>query len=218
MILRNLKKRSYHLSIERSLILLCGAALLSIPAAAQNAPILRPGVTEVGGFVGASYGIDKTRVMGGGNVVYSLTKIFMPFGEVSYFPGIGRSESIPGVSGTQVYSIPLVDFNAGFHLRIPIPKSRIIPYGVISAGGIHTPSRTVTATYPNPVIPTETETASIPISASTDFAVSFGAGIRYYTTERFGFRAEFKAYKPVDTPADSNNVFYRVAGGIFYQF
>jgi len=26
--------------------------------------------------------------MGGGNVVYSLTKTFKPFAEVSYFPGI----------------------------------------------------------------------------------------------------------------------------------
>ena len=155
--------------------------------------------------------------MGGGNVVYSLTNEFMPFGEVSYFPGIGRSATVPGLGGAQTYSVPLVDFNAGFHLRIPIPKSRIIPYGVISAGGIHTPSRTLTLTYPNPVIPTQTETASLPVTSSTDFAVSFGAGIRYYTTERFGFRVEFKAYKPVNVPSEDSNVFYRVAGGNFYQ-
>ena len=59
----NPKKRSSHLSIEKRLIWFCGVALLAMPAMAQNAPILRPGVTEVGGFIGASYGIDKTRVM-----------------------------------------------------------------------------------------------------------------------------------------------------------
>ena len=113
------------MSIEKRLIWFCGVALLAMPAMAQNAPILRPGVTEVGGFIGASYGIDKTRVMGGGNVVYSLTKTFMPFAEVSYFPGIGRSQQVVGIAGSsQVFSLPLVDFNAGFHLRIPIPKSR----------------------------------------------------------------------------------------------
>ena len=211
------EKRRSHLSIEKRLLLFCGVALLAMPALAQNAPILRPGVTEVGGFFGASYGIDKTRVMGGGNVVYSLTNEFMPFGEVSYFPGIGRSTTVPGLSGTETYSVPLVDFNAGFHLRIPIPKSRIIPYGVISAGGIHTPDRTFTVSYPNPVIPTQTVSQSVLFDASTNFAASFGAGIRYYTTERLGFRVEFKAYKPVDA-GTYNNVFYRVAGGFFYQF
>jgi len=100
-----------------------------MPAMAQNAPILRPGVTEVGGFIGASYGIDKTRVMGGGNLVYSLTKTFMPFAEASYFPGIGRSQAIVGIAGaTETFSVPLIDFNAGFHLRIPIPKSQFTPW------------------------------------------------------------------------------------------
>lgn len=205
--------------IDRKLILLGGFALLSIPAMAQNAPILRPGVTEVGGFLGASYGIDKTRVMGGGNVVYSLTKTFMPFAEVSYFPGIGHSQPIPGITGAnELYSVPLLDFNAGFHLRVPIPKSRIIPYGVISGGGIHTPERTVTATYNNPVVASQViTTPPFQVNSATDFAVSFGGGIRYYTTERFGFRVEVKAYKPVDA-GSFNNIFYRVAGGIFYQF
>lgn len=214
-----LSKRSYNLSIERRLILLCSAALAALPAMAQNAPILRPGVTEVGGFVGASYGIDQTRVMGGGNVVYSLTQTFMPFGEVSYFPGIGRSTGLQNIPGaTATYSIPLVDFNAGFHLRIPIPKSRIIPYGVISAGGIHTPQRTINVVEPNLLQPGQTNTIPLQEAASTNFAISFGGGIRYYTTERFGFRVEFKAYKPIDAGTYSNNLFYRVAGGIFYQF
>jgi hypothetical protein len=213
------EKRRSHLSIEKRLLLFCGVALLAMPAMAQNAPILRPGVTEVGGFFGASYGIDKTRVMGGGNVVYSLTKTFMPFAEASYFPGIGRSQPLVGIAGaSETFSVPLLDFNAGFHLRIPIPKSRIIPYGVISGGAIHTLARTVTATYPNPVNPSTIETTSpFEVPADTNFAASFGAGIRYYTTERFGFRVEFKAYKPVDA-GTYNNVFYRVAGGFFYQF
>jgi hypothetical protein len=69
---------------------------------------------------------------------------------VSYFPGIGRSQQVVGIAGaSQVFSLPLVNFNAGFHLRIPIPKSRIIP-GVISAGGIHTLERTLNVSYPNP--------------------------------------------------------------------
>lgn len=199
-----------------TLALICLAAIICLPLAAQNVPIIREGVTEVGGFVGASYGIDQTRVMGGGNVVYSLTRSLMPFGEVSYFPGIGRTVSVTGVTGgSESYSIPLMDFNFGFHLRIPIPKSRIIPYAVVSIGGIHTPQRNVTATFPNPADPSQKITAPLQVDASTDFAVSGGGGIRYYATERLGFRAEFKAYRPTGASTD---MFYRVTGGFFYQF
>ena len=193
-------------------------------AFAQDAPIIRKGVTEVGGFVGASYGgvtaVDRTRVMGGGNIVYSLTRVLMPFAEFSYFPGIPR-EGVP-VPGTnrisQNFSSPIDDFNFGFHVRIPIPKSRIIPYGVISFGGIHSPAKTITASYPNPFPPPAQPpivTTPVDVPGVTDFAVSGGAGIRYYATERMGFRAEFKAYKPHGTLSDS---FYRVTGGFFFQF
>jgi hypothetical protein len=200
-----------------SLTLVCIAALSGVPAVAQNAPIIRQGVVEVGGFVGASYGIDQTRIMGGGNVVYSLTRTFMPFAEVSYFPGIGRTQSVTGIAGgTESFSIPLLDFNAGFHIRIPIPKSRIIPYAVVSVGGIHTPQRNVTASIPDPVNPGQfLPVPPFQVNASTDFAVSGGAGLRYYATERLGFRVEFKAYRPTGT---YTNPFYRVAGGFFYQF
>jgi hypothetical protein len=205
------------MSMRTNLGRLCAAAILALPLVAQDVPIIRKGVTEVGGFLGASYGIDKARVMGGGNIVYSLTKTLMPFGEVSYFPGIGRSQSVTGIPGaTETFSVPLTDFNFGFHVRIPIPKSRIIPYAVISAGGIHTPQRSVTATFPNPVSPSQIiTTPPFQVNSSTDFAFSGGAGIRYYATERLGFRVEFKAYRPTGTYTD---LFYRVTGGFFYQF
>ena len=114
---------------------------------------------------------------------------------------------IPGA--TESFSVPLTDFNFGFHVRVPIPKSRIIPYGVISAGGIHTPQRNVTATFPNPANPSqEITTPPFQVESSTNFAVSGGAGLRYYATERLGFRAEFKAYRPTGT---YTNPFYRVS-------
>jgi hypothetical protein len=191
-------------------------ASLSQQAFAQSAPILRVHTTEVGGFLGASYGIDKARVMGGGNVVYSLTRALMVYGEGSYFPGIGRTANVVGLSGAQsTFSIPITDFNFGVHLRIPIPKSRIIPYGVLGFGVIHSPSRTENFSSPDPFKPGATVQTPFPVPASTDFATSFGGGLRYYTTERLGFRAEFKGYKPTGTYTD---MFYRVTGGIFFQF
>lgn len=203
-------------------VLLTAAAIVSaaIPARSQDAPIIRKGVTEVGGFVGGSYGevspSDRTRVMGGGNVVYSLTRPLMPFAEFSYFPGIGRSRNVPGIANAvEIFSVPLTDFNAGFHLRVPIPKSRIIPYAVISVGVIHSPERTVTAEYPDPFNPSRKVQDRFTALSSTDFAVSGGGGIRLYATERLGFRGEFKAYKPTGT---FTSAFYRATGGFFFQF
>jgi hypothetical protein len=204
---------------NRNKIVCClSTALLAavVPALAQDAPIIRKGVTEVGGFVGASYGIDQARVMGGGNVVYSLTRPLMPFAEFSYFPGIGRSRNVPGIAGAkESFSIPITDFNFGLHLRVPIPKSRVIPYAVISVGGIHSPQRTVVAEYPDPFNPSRKVQDNFTALASTDFAVSGGGGIRLYATERLGFRGEFKAYKPTGT---FTNPFYRATGGFFFQF
>ena len=85
------------------------------------------------------------------------------------------------------------------HLRVPISQTRIIPYGVLGFGLIHSPSRTENITTPDPFNPAGTVQTPYPVSASTNFATSFGGGLRYYTTERLGFRGEFKAYKPTGT-------------------
>ena len=143
------------MSIQRIFVHLLGAALFAMPLLADDVPFLS--TLEAGGFVGGSYGIDRTRAMGGGNIVYVPTKGtvgIMPFVEVSYFPGIGRTQKVVGVSGaTETFSVPLMDFNGGLHLRVRIPHSNIIPYGVIGVGGIHSPQRSVTATFPNPRTP-----------------------------------------------------------------
>lgn len=173
----------------------------------------RTNTPEIGGFVGGSYGVDKTRVMGGGNFVYSLTSVIMPFAEFSYFPGIGRDYPISGLpAGSKAtYSLPITDFNAGLHVRWPIPKSHVIPYGVISAGEIHNSSynATINVTGPSPT------TFNYPIPSATHFTGSFGGGIRVYATEKIGFRGEAKFYKSTET---GQATFYRITAGIFYQF
>jgi hypothetical protein len=185
---------------------------------AQPGAILRTHTTEVGGFIGASYGVDKARVMGGGNVAFSVTRELMPFAEVSYFPGIGRTATVTGIDlANSKYSLPIQDVNFGLHFRVPIPKSRVIPYGVISFGLIHNSEHTETITYPDTLRPGQMATLQLQVPAATNFATSFGGGIRVYATERLGFRGEFKGYKPSggDVKLDA---FYRVTGGIFFQF
>jgi hypothetical protein len=48
------------------------------------------------------------------------------------------------------------------------------------------------------------------------FAVDGGAGARAYVTEHFGFRGEFRYFKPVGL--NSVKSFYRIAFGVFFQF
>ena len=65
------------------------------------------------------------------------------------------------------------------------------------------------------------------ISPVTSFAVNFGGGLRFFLTERFGIRLEFKAFKPVSagnleltvnstTPLQAR-MFYRFAIGPYFQ-
>jgi hypothetical protein len=199
--------------IARAALLAATAFVFAGGCLRAQAPILRTNTVEIGPFIGGSYGIDQARVMGGGNIVYSLTREVQLLGEVSYFPGIGRKSTVSGLNGaSSTFNIPITDFNFGMHFRLPIPKSHVIPYGVISFGAIHNSAHTEHISYTNPL--GQPATTDYPVAASTNYATSFGAGIRYYVTERLGFRTEFKGYKPTG----NLDAFYRVAGGFFYQF
>jgi hypothetical protein len=191
-----------------------GLLIFSLPNLAQDAPFLRRGNTEVGGFVGSSYGADQWRIMGGGNVAVAVNRYIMPYGEFSYFPGIGRKQSIDlggGRRANATFSIPLADFHGGIHLRLSGGQSPVVPYLVAGVGGIRTFARTETVTIQDSLGSTS---IPIPVPAETNFAANFGGGIRYYTTERFGLRIEAKLYKPTGTFTDP---FYKIEGGFFFQ-
>lgn len=191
------------------------AWLFAAPAAMpQSAPIVRTGNTEIGGFVGSSFGIDKVRIMGGGNIAYALTRVIMPYGEFSYFPGIGRRIDVPLAGGRSArfnFSVPLADFHGGVHLRVPLKESRIIPYGVIGVGVVHSLQRTERARISDPLGSFDVD---VPVPARSDFAVNGGGGLRFYLHERFGLRVEAKVYKPTGQFTD---VFGKVEGGFFFQ-
>ena len=176
----------------------------------QTASVVRSGSYEVGGFVGASYGIDEFRWMGGGNVTYAATKHILPYAEYSYFPGIARRQTItiPGQSAATIsYNIPLSDFHGGVHIRFPIKELPIVPYGVFGMGIIHAPERQFNVDYEGIKIPFTSQ-------ASNNFAVNFGGGLRYYINQRFGIRGEAKVYKPT---GEFNQTFGKVEVGFFIQ-
>src|SRR6266550_2266225 len=86
------------------------AVALSSTGIAQKRDLVRTGSFEIGGFGGASYGIDEFRVMGGGNATFAVTKRILPYVEYSYFPEIGRRLSgvFPGTGRPYVvtYTVP----------------------------------------------------------------------------------------------------------------
>jgi len=168
---------------------------------------------EVGPFIGASYGIDKFRVMGGGNITYALkNKYVLPYFELSYFPGLPHKST--DASGTAYnYSTSLTDVHGGVHVRLPIFKEApLVPYLVFGVGALHASESTGTKT------PLGLQSSPQTFPAATAFAVNGGGGLRYYIggSGRFGFRVEAKVYKP--TSGDfSNSTIGKVEAGFFFQ-
>ena len=199
-------------------------ATVGAVAAFGQVSAVRSGSFEVGPFVGASYGIDRFRVMGGGNVTYALkNKYVLPYFEYSYFPGIPRPLAgiIAGGGGTFTVaplSTPLNDIHGGVHVRLPIFKeSHIVPYLVFGMGVINYPDRTAQVTFvPSPGA--QPVTNPVPFPGGSDFTINGGGGLRYYIggTGKFGFRAEAKVYKPVNG-AFSNETIGKVEAGFFFQ-
>jgi hypothetical protein len=193
----------------------------------QSGAILRRGTTEIGGFAGRTFGVDTATAMGGGNISYAVLREVMVLGEFSYFPGVEQTTAVTGIPGaTARIKVPLEDFNFGIHFRVPVP-GRVIPYGVISFGALHINSNTLSVSVPDPFRPGQFTVTPVPVASSSTYATSFGGGIRFYAGEHYGFRVEAKGYKPTGNVAGTLGgqsistplgVFYRVAGGFFYQF
>jgi len=191
-------------------VILFGPALLG-----QVAPIVRQGTTELGAFIGSSYGTDAFRVMGGGNVSYAVTRMFMPYGEFSYFPGLPRqAPGGVGADGNPIiakYDLPLADFHAGVHVRFRLAEHRFVPYGVFGVGGVHNYATTYNFSF---LSAGSVRTQPVQVAADTSFAVNFGGGIRYYINQKYGVRVEAKVYKATGT---INDVFSKYEFGFFYQ-
>jgi hypothetical protein len=191
---------------------------VGVPGIHAQVSLVRAGSFEVGPFVGVSYGVDKVRAMGGGNVTFAINKYILPYAEYSYFPGIGRTSisNFPGSTSTFTAdtAFPLSDFHGGVHIRFPIHESPVVPYAVFGLGGLTHFSRTITATY----IDATGKPAQLqfPVESGTDFTVNFGGGIRYYLTQRYGMRVEAKGYHPSGSSPVSSTC-GKVEFGFFFQ-
>lgn len=184
------------------------SVLLGSAALAQNnASFVRANSFEVGGFVGASHGLDRYQVMGGGNVTYAVNKYILPYTEFTYIPGL--RQQIEKTKG--YYQRNLTDFHGGVHLRMPIfRESPIVPYGAFGVGLLH--SNAPTGQQVNSA---GTASSITGIGPSSSLAVNGGGGLRFYIGQRFGLRTEAKVYH--STSDSLRATFYKVEFGVFFQ-
>jgi len=202
---------------------------IGLPAIAEDVPIVRANQFELGALAGFTYGVDQSRVMGGGNVTYSVLNWLLPYAEFNYFPSIQRSTLLNagGQKAKYVYDIPMTDVNFGVHARFRLPHTRFVPYIVAGAGLFHFPRRSeqvyqynpTTQTYPGP------PQSGTSFAAGTNFAVTVGGGLRYYLNgEHVGLRAETKGYRLTSPPGGASSPFqsnpwiYSAEFGVFVQF
>jgi hypothetical protein len=202
--------------------------LVSI-ASAQTAPI-RTGSIEVGGFAGASYGISQAAPMGGGNISYAVYKMLLPYVEYSYFPSIQHTLSGNAGGDTRFpfsapFSATASDFHGGIHFRVPIPETRLAPYGVFGVGVMTIGQATINTLNYTDQLGAEVAHNVKASTGGSNIAVNFGGGLRYYVSPQWGFRIEVKGYKPFNSAqsnglgtATLNNVFLKAEAGFFYQF
>jgi hypothetical protein len=184
--------------------------LLAASAYGQNVSVVRANSFEIGPFIGASHGLDSTRVMGGGNVTYAINKYILPYVEYSYFPGIPK-QTIVG-NTTVNFMVPISDIHAGVHIRLRFFRDkRFVPYGVFGAGGLVTGTFSGTATFPTAAGPV---TQPISAAGTTASAINGGGGLRYYLGQRYGLRVEAKVYKGF---GDLDQTFYKAEFGFFFQ-
>jgi len=189
----------------------------ALPVVAQNAPSCKKGNLELGLFGGESYGLDRFRPMGGGNVAYGLNCRFFPFAEVSYLPGILRTIDIPTGATTSYgqFNVNMTDFHGGLHIRLLRPESRVVPYLVGGLGMIRGSSSTGTI-YVVGTLGTVPFPQTLP--SSVNFAVNFGGGLRVFFHEKIAMRVEFKGFKPTSAPTPLQpSLFYRFAIGPVFQ-
>jgi hypothetical protein len=139
--------------------------------------------------------------------------------EFTYLPEVVNPTAVTAPANVASVSvnrnIDFYDFHGGVHIRLPIHEKPYVPYLAAGVGVLHHFDQTVAAT----VKFADGTTVTLPPvvqPGGSDFEVNFGGGLRYYfSSAKFGMRAEVKIYKPTGT---FNSTFGKAEIGLFYQF
>jgi opacity protein-like surface antigen len=174
------------------LLLICAATLF--PQTGET------DIGEIGGHLGGVFGIGSHP--NGGLTFLTAVSRYAFFGaEVAFSPLGEESLRQPGTPFTGIERSRLYDVNGTVHVRIPV-RDRWEPYVPLGVGWLRSVYERQTSAGP--------EASRVKVSAD-DFAFHLGAGVRYFVTNKFGVRPEFRYYV-----TDRN--FSRLTIGLFCQF
>jgi opacity protein-like surface antigen len=153
---------------------------------------------EVAAYAGGAFGIGSHPATGM-TFATALSK-YVLFGAELGFAPLG-TESFQGRIGSGFTRARLYDFNGHVQVRIPV-RDNWAPYITVGPGLLHSTAERVSSTaLGNNVVKT----------SDNAFAFHIGAGLRYYFTNNWGVRPEWKFYA-------SDRNFSKLVVGAFYQF
>ena len=154
------------------------------------------GQVEVTGQAGFVSGIG-THGAFGGSVATGLSESVLVYGEFLYIP-LGSTTINIGSLSARSYN-----FDAGlqYHFR---KHGSMVPYGNVGLGLLHS-TASVSNSFSFQGFNFTTG------GSSNDFYANIGGGVRYYMTDRWGFRPEFTIFA-------GSNTFVRIGAGVFYAF
>lgn len=169
-------------------------ALLSGALLAQSGESETGELTALGGGI---FGLGSHPVVGGSSGFsfsrYGLVQLeagYMPMGQNTLRH---RKATDPATQDSSLY-----DFNVSVHIRVPV-RERWAPYGILGAGLLFDTFNAASGP----------QGALVRVHES-NFGFHTGAGLRYYISENWGIRPEFKIVV-------SNQTFTRLSVGIFYN-
>jgi hypothetical protein len=166
-------------------LLVATVTAIGIPAAAQE---IGPGPATVEATIIPAGGIffldgDAEASFGnytlGGTVAYNANKYVGFEGEVGALLGVNQALAMPGAAPSEpkvkTHSPNMLNYTGNILLSAPIAR-RTVPYAAVGIGGL-----------------TMYKTEELGIGAAETFlTTNFGAGVKWFATERIGFRGDYR--------------------------
>jgi hypothetical protein len=134
----------------------------------------------------------------GGSVAYALSPSFMIVGETNY--NHAGQTNISFSDGSANIGLSLTDFTGGVQWQLPVGSKKFVPYVSAAVGGMREAASASGSGLPANFSAT-----------TTDLALEFGGGVRYYVRPSWGIRPEATV---VRIPGQT---YMRFGVGVFWQ-
>ena len=159
-----------------------------------------PRLVEANAQVGIVSGIGTHGSFGGG-IGVALSPRVLGYGDLSYIPLGGASNSVPALGLQAGASARAFNFNVGGQYQFT-RSGYMTPYAGFGLGVLHS-SSSYSSSFGGMTVSGK--------SSSSNLYFNVGGGLRYFVNERWGLRPELMIFA-------GSNTYLRLGGGIFYQF